>query len=410
MEIRELKNKKNQLLLDMEKVALAGFNTESRAKFDRMNKELETIEADIQRSAVLANHEAESREFVRSPRPGIGTSNGELVGERRDKLNKAFRSYFRAGGNVAAVEAEYRDLLTTSDVTGGALIPQEFYGELVNMTKWVGPISQKVRNKVTDGTGRPMKISLGNDTANGLVILNTEGSSAPAETDPGFESKILGVDTVSGGLVKISVEEMADSAFNLDSAIRDYFGIRYARGLETIVTLGKDSAGNTLPNSQAGGLLGATAVGTTTTALANGIAWDDLVNLQAALDPSYAISPSWVMSSGTRSYLLGLKDGFGRPYFTPDPSGDSPLSKLLGWPIVINQAMPSVGTANATPILFGDLEKAYLLRTDGLPSIIKLSERFMDVLEYGFLMFSRVGSTSLAYNANPVLKLQQAAS
>jgi HK97 family phage major capsid protein len=97
------------------------------------------------------------------------------------------------------------------------------------------------------------------------------------------------------------------------------------------------------------------------------------------------------------------------PYFTPDPSGDSPLSKLLGWPIVINQAMPAIG-ASTTPILFGDLEKAYLLRTDGQPSVIKLSERYMDVLEYGFLMFSRVGSTSLAYNSQPVLALKMAAS
>jgi HK97 family phage major capsid protein len=404
--IKELQTRKNGLLLEMQNIATKGFTSESRARFDRINADVEAIEGDIARAQSLANYEAESREFVRVPRGPVGSGTGELVGERRERLNKAFRSFFRTGGKI---EPEYRDLLTTSDVTGGALIPQEFFGELINMTKFYGPIAQKVKQKVTDGTGRPMKISLGNDTGNGLVLLGTEGSSAPAETDPAFESKILGVDTVSGGLVKISVEEMADSAFNLDTAIRDYFGIRYARGLETIVTTGKDSAGNVLPNSTAGGLLGATPVGATTATVAAGIGWDDLVNLQAALDPSYAINPSWVMSSNTRSYLLGLRDGFGRPYFTPDPSGDSPLSKLLGWPIVINQAMPAIA-ASTTPILFGDLEKAYLLRTDGNPSIIHLQERFMDVLEHGFLMFSRIGSTSLAYNAEPVLALKIAAS
>ena len=83
---------------------------------------------------------------------------------------------------------------------------------------------------------------------------------------------------------------------------------------------------------------------------------------------------------GTRAYLLGLKDGFGRPYYTPDPSSDSPFSKLLGYDIVLNQSMPSptagAFSANQLPILFGDLERSYMLRTDGQPSILRLNERY----------------------------------
>jgi HK97 family phage major capsid protein len=134
------------------------------------------------------------------------------------------------------------------------LIPQAFYPELTNALKFYGPIAQKVKQKITDNNGAPMKVALGNDTANGLVLLATEGTSAPVETDPAFVSKLVGVDTVSGGLVKISFEEMADSSFSLDSAIRDYFGMRYGRGLEAAVTTGKDSAGTTLPNQSTGQL------------------------------------------------------------------------------------------------------------------------------------------------------------
>jgi HK97 family phage major capsid protein len=112
----------------------------------------------------------------------------------------------------------------------------------------------------------------------------------------------------------------------------------------------------------------------------------------------------------------------GRPYFTPDPSLDNPLSKLMGYDIVLNQQMPSptsgAFTANQTPILFGDLKKAYLLRTDGQPSILRLNERFATTLEVGFFLYTRVGGIFLGQTesensvgaVNPVLKLQIAAS
>jgi HK97 family phage major capsid protein len=157
-------------------------------------------------------------------------------------------------------------------------------------------------------------------------------------------------------------------------------------------------------------LLGAATSVETTASLSAGIGWTDLTALFAGLDPAY-INPdtAWVMNSTSRSYLIGLKDGFGRPYFTPDPSGDSPFSKILGYDIVLTQAMPNMG-ANATPIMFGDLRSSWLHRTDGEPSILRLNERYADTLEAGFMMFSRVGGTSLNAGVTPLVKLTQAAS
>jgi HK97 family phage major capsid protein len=380
-----------------------GFNKERRVSFDRMNADVTTLEADIQRSETMASYDKEQSQFTRSARPGIGNGFAGTGGalEQRDLINKAFRSYARTG-NIAE---EHRALLTTSDATGGALIPELFYENLVNALKFYGPIASKVKQKITDNSGAPLKVATGNDTTNGLVLLGTEGTSAPAETDPAFESHLLGVDTVSGGLVKISFEELADSSFDLDSAIRDYFGIRYARGLESAITLGKDSAGTTLPNQSTGGLLGAATVGTTTLTVAAGIGWADLTETFSALDPAYAITPSWVMNSSTRSYLISLRDGFGRPYFQNDPGNSAPFQNIMGFPICLNQAMPNMG-ASTTPILFGDLEKSYLLRTDGAPSILRLQERFADTLQVGFFLWTRIGGLSLAAGVQPIVSLK----
>jgi HK97 family phage major capsid protein len=257
-----------------------------------------------------------------------------------------------------------------------------------------------------------MKVSYDNDTANGITLLATEGTSSPAETDPTFASQISSVDTITGGLVKVSFQELEDSSFDLDAFIRSKFSIRYARGLEKAITLGVDSASTTLPNQPSGGLLASAHVGQTTSALANGIGWTDLTSLFSSVDPAYSIpgKASWVMNSTTRAYLLGLKDGFGRPYYTPDPTSDNPFGKLLGYDVVLNQSMANMG-ASAKPILFGDLEQSFLLRTDGQPSILRLNERYADTLEVGFFLYSRIGGLYLGQSSvYPVVALQQASS
>jgi hypothetical protein len=54
------------------------------------------------------------------------------------------------------------------------------------------------------------------------------------------------------------------------------------------------------------------------------------------------------------------------------------------------------------------LEKSYLLRTDGAPSIIRLDERYAELLEVGFFMYTRIGGLSLAAGIAPLVSLKQA--
>jgi HK97 family phage major capsid protein len=411
--IKNLEEKRNKLMVDAHALLHADEVTvEGRASAKAMFAEVDTIENDLADLRRLESFEKSQAEFARSPRPGVngGSVEAPKTAEQRKKaFNATFKQYARYG--MGSLNAEQRALLTTSDATGGALIPQEFEGVLHDALKFYGPIATKVSQKITNNDGRPMKVSYANDTANGLTLLATEGTSSPAATDPTFVSALLNVDTVTGGLVKVSFQELEDSAFDLDSWIREKFAVRYARGVEKAITLGTDSAGTALPSQVSGGLVSVAAVGTVTATIAGGIGWTDLVNTFAALDPAYAENPeaAWVMSSTTRNYLLGLKDGFGRPYFTPDPNSGNPFKQLLGHDIVLNQSMTSALTANKIPILYGDLKSSYMLRTDGAPSILRLDERFAELLEVGFFMYTRIGGISLDAGTHPLSKLQIAA-
>lgn len=408
--IAVLMEKRSKLMVDAAALLQAAEVTaEGRASAHKMLADVEQIEQDIEALNRTAAFDAKMSSFDRSPRPVPGADKTGSVEERKAQLNQAFRTFARHG--YSALSTEQRALLTTSDVTGGALIPQEFDGVLREAKLFYGGIANKVAQKVTNANGAPIKISLANDTVNGMVLLATEGTSAPSETDPTFVSKLLGVDTVSAGLVKVSFQELDDAAFDLDSFIRGAFGKRYGRGLEHFVTLGKDTAGTALPNQTSGGLLGVAQAVNAAGNLAAGIGWADIVALYGAVDPAY-LGPNtgWSFNAATRTALLQMKDGFGRPFWVPDPTAATPFDKLLGYDVVLNQAMPNMGVANAMPIIFGDLQESYMLRTDGAPSILRLNERFADTLEVGFYLYTRVGGTSLDAGTHPLqgLKLQAA--
>ena len=333
----------------------------------------------------------EVRAFRNQPgQPLEGSQGSSEVAERQ---KRAFRSYITHG--------ETRDITTSSSsINGAALVPQSFQGVMNDALKYYGPVATLVGQKVTNLNGAPMKISESDDTSNSLTVLGE--TTAVSEVDPSaFVATILYTDTVTTGVVKVSIQELQDSYFDLDSWLRDKFGLRYGRGLEAMVTNGNSSnvaslltgafaAVTALGNGTANG--GTSTVSGTTGA--NSIGYTDIVALYGALDPAYAVNASWMMNSATRAMLLGVKNTFGQPIYIPNPTTGS-FDKLLGQPVVLNQSLPNVAASAVGTIVFGDLAKGYLLRTDGGLSIVRLNERYMDALEVGFIGYSRIGGMSL---------------
>ena len=349
-----------------------GFNADRRSKFDALEKEIEKIEADIVRSENLAAIEKRANTGPRSPRPhpndGLGFGKSS-TSENKSEVSRAFRSFILNGRN--GMSREERDLLTTG--SAGALIPQEFFPVLTDALKFYGPIVNELKQRITPGSAQPLKISLVNDTVNSLTLIG-EGTGV-TETDPTFQSRIVGADLLSSGLVKVSVQELEDSEFDLASWLKDAFSMRYGRGIEAAVTNAKDGSGTALPSFTA--LTSIAVVAATTATLAGSIGWTDLVDVYSGLDVAYLPNAQWSMAPQTRNALVAMKDGFGRPFFTPDPSGTRPFQSIMGYDIVLNTALPQLG-ANSKPILFGDFRSAALFRTDGAPELVVLNERYID--------------------------------
>jgi len=100
------------------------------------------------------------------------------------------------------------------------------------------------------------------------------------------------------------------------------------------------------------------------------------------------------MSSKTLGFLLGVKDGFGRPLFIPNPSSGA-FDSLLGHGIVLNQSQPAIAASAVGTVLFGDFQQGYLFRQVGDLEIVRMDERYADLRSRGLHRLARLGSISM---------------
>jgi HK97 family phage major capsid protein len=356
-----------------------------KEQFRTMMSDVDTLDAQI---------ELEKRSRPPRSTPGVDSSV-----EERSKT--AFREWMRTG-NISAenrsVLRETRDLgatvgtgaLTTSITASSVLIPVGFDPQLHTSAKSYGQLAANVRQLVT-GSGEPQKVATSDDSANGLTLISPEGT-AVSELDMnlgGFESYVSEFTT---SLIKVSNSLLADAAFNVDEFIQTSFATRYFKGLNQAVQLGSGNVQSIVSGIATGA----------TSAAPTAIALGDLISLFGALDPAYQDNAKFVMNAKTKANLIGLVDTFGRPLLQADVNG-TPFNSIFGKSIVISTFADNA-TATLNPILFGDLEASYTLRTisEGL-QIVRLTERYAEFNQTGFIGRVRAGGYLTTQSSSPSL-------
>ena len=382
MTINELKDSRNKLITDAQAILLATPDAEKRASAHKMIADADVIDADI---AALVKIDTEERTRTAPNRSQVAVENTETKFEA-DK--KALLRYLRTGDNSGL--GETRDLTTS---TYGQFVPQSFYPVLTEAQKSFGQIVNVVKT-VNTADGSPMKYAVVNDTGRLMTVIAE--ATGVSETDPtSVGGSTISTDFITTGVIKISLAQLQDSAFNIEDWVKNAFGNRYFRGLAQMVTNGNSSNVASLKSS--------TNVGATT-ASPTAIVWSDIVALYASLDPAYEQNAVWSMNSTTRGDLLAITDTLGRPLYTPSVT-TAGFDMILGHPVVISQYMDNADVATNIPILYGD-HSAYLLRivNPGL-SLNVLREAYLPSGEIGVIGYARVGGALLQAGINPIVSL-----
>lgn len=293
---------------------------------------------------------------------------------------------FRLGGKAPRNVNEARAQSLTGSA-GGYTVPQGFLNQLEESLLSFGGMREVATVLRTD-SGNDLPIPTVSDHSNVGAILaeNTQVS----EQDITFSQITMKAYKYSSKLVRVSAELLQDTAIDLEGFIGNALGTRIARILNTHFTTGDNSS---KPQGVVNAGTGVTA------ASASAITYNELLDLQHSVDPSYRANARFMMHDSTLKAIRKLVDDQNRPIFQADITGASP-GTLLGMPIVINQDIATIATGAKT-IVCGDFSK-YLIRDVTDFTLLRLEERYADYHQVGFVGFSRHDGRILDAGTDPL--------
>jgi HK97 family phage major capsid protein len=141
------------------------------------------------------------------------------------------------------------------------------------------------------------------------------------------------------------------------------------------------------------------------TANATGPTYAELLGTVAALDPEYRANAKWLINDATWFRLLAMEDDNGRPLILPQASagiGGPVPAQLLGYPVIIDQGMASIGD-QAKFAVFGDLRESYIVRRVNGFHLLRLNELYAVNGFVGFLGWARMDGRVQNLNSYVVL-------
>lgn len=417
MNTKALREQRKKLAEDANAI-LAAAVKEGRAasaeeiqKVDAMHAEIDALKATIDR---IERSEAEERAFV----PDSQRTEPHELAPEVEARDRAFRKWategassltgeevralggLKAANNGTEIVLSFRSVQdvrremraqTVTTTGGGHLIADAFMARLEKSLLHYGGMLNEA-DIIDTATGAPLDWPTYDDTSNKGAILAI--NTAVADQDITFGQLTLDAYKYSSKQVKVPVELMQDSAFDINAIVADALGERLGRILNEHFTTGTGAA-------QPNGIVTASGVGKTGAAGQTGsVIYDDLIDLIHSVDIAYRTQGAkFMMADSSVKVIRKLKDSNGLPLWQPSVVAGQP-DAILAYPVVINNDMAAMA-ASAKSILFGALGKYKVRRVKDI-TLLRLNERYADAHQVGFLAFARFDGDLLDAGTNPV--------
>lgn len=172
---------------------------------------------------------------------------------------------------------------------------------------------RQVSRVLRTATGSALDHPTVNDTSNAGALIGE--NVLDSEQDVTFGNLTLDAYKYTSRIVRVSVELMQDWAFNMGSVLGSLLGERLGRIQNTHATTGTGSG-------QPNGAVTAATLGKTAAAAA-AITMDELLDLQASVDPAYRPRGTWMFNDSVRNHIRKLKSTDNvyhwQPHWPPQP-------------------------------------------------------------------------------------------
>lgn len=288
-----------------------------------------------------------------------------------DTIDLAFNSYLRSGKPNADISNLY--VLPNGDrptnaqgegtsAAGGYLVPQGFRQKLIEVRKKFGGFISQTEQFSTS-TGNPIEYPTVDDTAN-TGDITPESSAITSGNDLVFGTVALGAykyTSTGGGSnlpLRVSVELLQDSAFDIESLVARKLGERIHRKQAVDAVTGN---GVGRPK----GIVASSLTSDRDLTTPDTPVYADFVNLQDLLDEEYWPNAKWLMKKNSWTQLRLLVDTTGRPLLQEqnDAITGMPRKMILGSEVITDEAMPVCSSAADTYCFaYGDFKEAYVWR------------------------------------------------
>ena len=345
-------------------------SAEDDAIYNRMDKEIDEYTKEIARLERIEARDAELAKAVSSP---ITEKPSGAVREKTGRASDAYKEDFAC--ILRGKPALHNVLSTSPDVDGGYLVPEEFETQIVTGLEETNVI-RSIAKVITTSAERKIPIA-----ATHSIAQWTLENAAYTESNPTFDQKTVDSFKLTD-LVKVSVELLQDSYFDLEAYIVQEFARAFGAAEEEAFCIGTGTGQPTgIFNATNGGHVGVTA------GSATAITLDNLLDLIYALKAPYRKNAKFFMKDTTVSAIRKLKDNNGAYLWQPSVQANQP-DKLLGYDLYTSPYAPEPA-AGALPIAFGDFHNYWIADRTGR-TVQKLIELYAGNGQVGFIATERV--------------------
>jgi HK97 family phage major capsid protein len=158
----------------------------------------------------------------------------------------------------------------------------------------------------------------------------------------------------------------------------------------------------------------------------NFLAPQSLVAMVQAVDPAYYRNAAFYMPAQVAWNMRQVTDSSGRPLLNwanglsaddvqnSDYTHASPVAQLFGFPVMIDNSIANLTASTCSGAIFGSLDRAMVMRTvrndaqvtvsEPHPATMRLTERYADYLQVGYIGYVRVDMRSNDLRAAVIAK------
>ena len=377
--------------LDTHRTEDGTLSAEDAEQYDRMEKEITDLTAEIGRTERLNEMEKKLSMPTSQPltsKPGADADGKPVTGRASHQYAvdflTAMRTNFRQVSDV---------LEEGNDANGGYLVPDEWDHRLIQKLEEEN-IFRGLATKITTSGEHKINIAATKPAAAWI-----EEGEALTFGDATFDQITMDAHKLHVA-IKVTEELLYDNAFNLESYIIDQFG-KALGNAEEDAFLNGDGKGKPL------GLFAKDGGAEKAVEIAAGkLTSDDVLNLIYSLRRPYRKNASFIMNDSTLAVLRKLKDANQAYIWQPSYQAGEP-DRLCGYTIHTSAYCPEL-TAGNTGIAFGDYSY-YNIGDRGTRSFQELRELFAGNGMVGYVAKERVDGKLVLPEAVKLLSVKASA-